>query len=232
MLTTLFALTLAAGVHGAAPRNPTPTTPIVVELFTSEGCSSCPSADRALATLAALQPIAGVEIVPLSFHVDYWNYLGWRDPFSSAANSERQRRYATDGRIYTPQMIVDGQDAFVGDYDDAIAAATRRARATHVSVPLTVKRLDDHTVEVTSAPVDGAEVWIAVSESGLSVEVPRGENEGRTLAHTGVVRRLMRADGTQRIALEPAWKQSSLTMVAFAQRPGQGEIIGVSTRRL
>ena len=105
-------------------------TPVVVELFTSEGCSSCPPADELLAKLDKTQLIAGVEIIPLEFHVDYWNELGWTDPFSSSLFSERQNSYARafgNGRIYTPQMVVDGGAEFVGSNSGRAYEAIRRA---------------------------------------------------------------------------------------------------------
>ncbi|MFO0747858.1 MAG: DUF1223 domain-containing protein [Myxococcota bacterium] len=164
LLPAFAALSLAF----AAPPPDPPRTPVLVELFTSEGCSSCPTADQALATLAALQPVAGVEIVPLAFHVDYWDHLGWKDPFSTPAWSARQGGYAAlDGGLYTPQMVVDGRAAFVGDYAAAVAAATARRTAPRAALTLMVKTLDDAAVVEArldeGAPAD-AEVWVALSE--------------------------------------------------------------------
>src|SRR5579862_6665278 len=112
-------------------------TPVVVELFTSEGCSDCPPADRVLSWLAKSQPVRDVEIIPLSEHVDYWNHWGWSDPYSSSAFSNRQRNYAIDlrGEIYTPQMIVGGTVEFVGsDANRALKAITNESHASKVTV--------------------------------------------------------------------------------------------------
>src|SRR5882724_10951247 len=116
----------------------TPRTPVLVELFTSEGCSSCPPADLLLSRLQQSQPIAGVEVITLSEHVDYWNQLGWTDPFSSASLTERQRQYTAvlrgDG-VYTPQMIVDGKIGFVGsDRQKALPAIAEAAKAPRTGI--------------------------------------------------------------------------------------------------
>src|SRR5438876_2184815 len=116
-------------------------TPIIVELFTSEGCSSCPPADEVLARLERTQPVPGAEIIPLSEHVDYWNYIGWADPFSAAAFSARQGEYARtfglDG-AYTPQMVIDGQTEFIGsNLSQARSAIAKAAQASKAQVTLT-----------------------------------------------------------------------------------------------
>src|SRR5579862_8138820 len=112
-------------------------TPVVVELFTSEGCSDCPPADKLLSWLAKSQPVKDVEIIPLSEHVDYWNHLGWSDPYSSSALSQRQRDYSNSLRseVYTPQMIVDGTVEFVGsDADKALRAISSELHTPKVTV--------------------------------------------------------------------------------------------------
>src|SRR6267142_4441733 len=129
LATTVFGDRVRAeAADGSAPRRM-----VLVELFTSEGCSSCPPADAVLSQLVARQPVAGVKVLALGEHVDYWDRLGWRDPFSSAAYSARQADYASKafhgGDIYTPQMVVNGREALVGsDYRAATAAIARAAR--------------------------------------------------------------------------------------------------------
>src|SRR3954462_2451752 len=115
-------------------------TPVIVELFTSEGCSSCPPADLLLNHLQQAQPVPGVQVISLSEHVDYWNQLGWTDPFSSAGFSERQKQYANifrgDG-VFTPQMVVDGKSQLVGsDSQKALRAITEAAKAQKAVVNL------------------------------------------------------------------------------------------------
>ena len=212
----LFAVALliaSGGVHAAPP------TPVLVELFTSEGCSDCPPADTLLEQLIATQPIAGVEIIGLGQHVDYWDRLGWKDRFSSAALTNRQQVYQTrfsTPSMYTPQMVVDGRAEFVGSDAAAARRAIDRAQTTpHGVVRLTIEGADGDvalsfqgrgrgadsaaphiavSVAVSDLPRlgrgDRADVIVAVTESGLRTDVKRGENHGRTLTHAAVVRHL------------------------------------------
>src|SRR5689334_23574142 len=195
-----LALVLAFST-GSAPADPAGSrTPVLVELFTSEGCSSCPPADALLAELARSQPVARAEVVPLALHVDYWNRLGWADPYSSAAFSERQNDYAGragSGRVYTPQMIVDGGAELVGsDSSRARAAIAEAARAPKTALTLAVAAKEPRALAVTvdvSAPhaASGpADVLVAITEDHLESDVTRGENAGRKLSHVGVARHL------------------------------------------
>ena len=188
LLVGLFALTALPGLPAMAAERP-----VVVELFTSQGCSSCPPADALLATLAD-RP----EVLALAFHVDYWNRLGWVDPFSSAWATARQSAYATQmgsSQVYTPQAVVDGGRDVVGSdraaLDLAIAAARRDP-----SVPLTLTA-SDAALQVAvdpAAPAD-AVLWLVGFDDRHETPVRRGENAGRTLVDRNVVRSLARLDG-------------------------------------
>jgi hypothetical protein len=262
------AASVLIGREGRAPEGSNPSAaaelsgaaqparmPVLVELFTSEGCSSCPPADRVLARLAASQPIAGAEVIPLSFHVDYWNYLGWADPFSSPQFSERQgeyaRAYGKEG-VFTPQMIVDGLREFPGGNsglaDESIAAAAKRAKA-----PVSLDRERPNAagevalgVRVEGLPKiergEAAFVLLAVTESGLSADVRRGENAGRRLGHVGVVRRLttlgpVSAEGGEfraraTVKVERNWRRENLRAVVFAQERGSRRILAAGSVKL
>jgi hypothetical protein len=197
---------------------------VLVELFTSEGCSSCPPADAVLARLHRDQPVAGVQLVVLSEHVDYWNNLGWRDPFSDARFSDRQSEYGD--RIYTPQVVVDGRiDVLGSDEAGIVRAAKAAARDAHGIVRL---ERSPRGVQISVGGLSGhpdARVMLAVVEDGLVSKVERGENAGRTLAHTAVVRTLRQvgtvAAGASQwsaevaVSLDVSWKRPRL--IAFVQ---------------
>ncbi len=226
-----------------------PRTPVIVELFTSEGCSSCPPADQILKQLIASPPVDGVTVIGLSEHVDYWDRLGWKDPFSDALFSRRQTDYAAHApggggdNIYTPQMIVDGGDGFVGsDRAKALNAIRKAAAQPKRSITLAWSTTQPGKLDI-DVPAGGerqsSTVFMATTEDGLSTRVTRGENSGHTLAHDGVVRRLVelgKTDGTGAYrATVPApfdhiATRANARIVVFAQRPG-GAITAVGMIR-
>jgi hypothetical protein len=202
VLVSLFiAAWLAWGSDSVSEANA--RTPVLVELFTSEGCSSCPPADRFLEKLDH-QPVAGAEMIVLSEHVDYWNHIGWKDPYSAHLYSERQsvygERFGLDS-VYTPQMVVDGSSQFVGS-NPALAdkAFAKALGVPKISVRLSLISADPTGLHIhldTGAlePSFGAreaEVQIAVALSRAESEVSSGENAGHRLAHVSVVRSLTR----------------------------------------
>jgi hypothetical protein len=219
--------------------------PVVVELFTSEGCSSCPAADAALRELEQAQSVPGVEIIALGEHVDYWNRLGWRDTFSSPQYTERQRRYAASlgTSSYTPQAVVNGRYELVGSQRVALATAVAQAAQAPQSVlRLTVQagRLQAH---VSSVPVGtpAADIVLLITESGLESQVGRGENQGRLLRHAAVVRELrplgrLAANGTfsadTELALYPTWQVAKLKAVVLVQEVASRRIVGAASAKL
>jgi hypothetical protein len=227
---------------------------VVVELFTSEGCSSCPPADALLKELSEQQKVEGVQIVALEEHVDYWNHLGWKDPYSAAEFSQRQSDYAhmfgTDG-VYTPQMVVDGQTEFVGSRSlaerEAIQNAANQPKAEIALVGGEHSSPDKTAYEVQIKSLGGisargeTELWIAVTEKGLQTDVKAGENSGETLKHAAVVRSLRKIDTlrdpagyTLQIhpAIDPGWKKENLAVVAFLAEKSSHKIIGAAATAL
>jgi hypothetical protein len=225
-------------------------TPVLVELFTSEGCSSCPPADELLRRLDESQPVAGAEVIALSEHVDYWDDGGWKDPFSAHANSERQDRYAArfrTGGVYTPQMVVDGEFEFVGsDARTAVQFIGKAASIQKVSVTLTsVQKNQDGKVSLhveaaplpTSSGASTATVLLAVADDEDVSNVGRGENSGRTLTHVAVLRKLKevgtinKANGfsknVETDASIPSAKKSRL--IVIVQELHEGKILGVTS---
>jgi len=218
-----------------------PRVPVVLELFTSEGCSSCPPADRLLAALLEEQPVAGALVIGISEHVDYWDHQGWRDPFSNALFTRRQQVYAarfgTD-RIYTPQMVVDGRAEFVGgDRAEALAGIRRAAASRKTPVGLAWATSERRAIRVQVAPgaAPNADVWLVIVEDGLSSAVTRGENGGHTLHHAAVARRLTKLGATSKdgsfsaepaAAPDPEWRTPALTAIVFLQDRRSGAIIG------
>jgi len=164
--------------------------PVVVELFTSQGCNSCPPADALLGELAR-----DPGVLALSFHVDYWDYIGWKDPFGSAQHTERQRDYMSSlglRYVYTPQMVIDGRHDAVGSNRRAVTRAITESKETApaVSVDLTGENGGEVRLSAGTAPEGGATVWLVTFDDAHKTEVPRGENRGRNLANYNVVREL------------------------------------------
>jgi hypothetical protein len=214
----------------------------VVELFTSEGCSSCPPAD------ALLERLAGRPgVFALSFHVDYWDDLGWPDRFASAENTARQHAYARSlgaRGLYTPQLVVGGADAFVGSDADHAEGSVTRALASPAPVRLALRV---HTTpgeavvdyEAQGAPA-GAVLDVAVVERTATSEVRAGENAGRTLRHANVVRSFASSpvspSGTVTLRLPPALRRAGADVIAYVQRPssdgGGMPILGAASARV
>jgi hypothetical protein len=217
--------------------------PVLVELFTSEGCSTCPPADALLAKLCQLQPVAGVEVIALEEHVDYWDRQGWRDPFSSAEFTARQVRYVETLHVespYTPEMVVDGHSELVGS-DSERALREVAAAGSHAKPPmkLAVKGRDGDrvTLAISSGAPGAADVWLAITESGLASDVSRGENAGHRLARTMVVRKLIsvgkvkaneKFEAEPVIKLAPSWNIEHLRAVVFEQERDSKRVLGVA----
>jgi hypothetical protein len=222
-----------------------PARAALVELYTSEGCDSCPPADRWLNGFPA-NGFGRREAVPLAFHVDYWDYIGWKDAFALPDYGERQRRLAARARsgvVYTPQVIVGGAD-FRGwesaGFADRIGQINRAPAGADIELKL---REGGGTIEVLARvslrqqaetrPV----LYIALYESGLSTEVKAGENRGRTLRHDYVVRELvgplaLEGGGTETsrtLGIKPEWRRGKLGVAAFVQDGGSGEILQALT---
>jgi len=222
-------------------------TPVLVELFTSEGCSSCPPADRLLATLDSRQPVAGAHIIVLEEHVDYWEGLGWHDRFSSSLYTTRQNLYAPRLKFdspYTPQMVVDGAFQFVGnDPSKALAAIAKAAALSKIPINLALPTLDgkriSSVVSTTSkSALPRGDLYAALVDLTASTEVKSGENGGHHLDHVSVVRSFQRVGKLQDLSNGPiSFKMtaptdttsSNMRLIVFAQLPDQGTIRGVAT---
>lgn len=220
---------------------PTPAhKAVVVELFTSEGCSSCPPADELLGRLRQDKTADRAEIIPLGFHVDYWNDLGWKDRFSSAAYSARQQEYAhhlrTEGP-YTPQMVVNGEREFVGNSSSTARQEIDRSGREPARAEVSIFRVTPGTFRVRTKADSVADVLLAITEDNLATQVGSGENGGRTLHHSAVVREFRRIGKTENGAFESElplkfnheWKPADLRLVVFVQDPATGKILGASS---
>jgi hypothetical protein len=232
--------------------------PVVLELFTSQGCSSCPPADRLLTRLGS-DPQLSTRVFPLSFHVDYWNYIGWTDPFSSAKWSSRQRRYARtfeSQRVYTPQLVVNGREEGVGSKEGEVEDMVHRALGRPAAAKLHVQLAPGSDpgqlraqvqAQVVEPPQDASgkplDLMVALYEKDLTTSVERGENASRTLRNDYVVRVLedagklapqggagMKAEVV--FDLDPSWKVRDLGVVAFLQDPRTGAVYGAARATL
>lgn len=220
--------------------------PVVVELFTSQGCSSCPPADEVLSRLRQ-DHIRG-SVIPLAYHVDYWNHLGWRDPFSAPQWSERQREYARSLRsgVYTPQVVINGRTQLVGSSEGAIrreiARQMSRGNDAQIAIDKVTRNGDSLVVEVRGRIVTtakGATLFVVLFEDGLTTAVAHGENSGARVTNDGVVRweaPVMQVEHDERrrtvtIPLSASWKLDHLGVAAFAQDKAH-EIRGAAVQRV
>jgi hypothetical protein len=233
-------------LHGAGAGSDV-RTPVLVELFTSEGCSSCPPADRFLEKLDG-QPVQGAEMIVLSEHVDYWNHIGWKDPHSASFYSQRQSAYASRfglDSVYTPQIVVDGTSEFVGSNSGLADKAFRKA----LGVPKLPVRLSSISADASNTlhahletgTLDAsfgsreAEVYVAVALNRAESQVSAGENAGHRLAHVSVVKSLTKVGALKQgqvlaqdvqLKLGPGSDANGLRLIAFVQEPRQGRVLG------
>lgn len=230
-----------------AARSPdTGSTPVLVELFTSEGCSSCPPADALLTRLGRTQPVRQADVIVLEEHVDYWDRLGWKDPFSSEAATARQGEYGEafgGGQVYTPQMVVDGHAEFVGSSEGQALRAIRTASQTpKPAIRLTWAdggMLAIHVEPLTNATRgDAPQVYLALTENTLHSGVKRGENAGRELEHDGVTRQLIAVGRAETgstgfssmvpVRAAPEWNRANLRAVVFVQERQSRRVLAAS----
>jgi hypothetical protein len=246
-------------VHGASAtpltaRDDGSRTPVLIELFTSEGCSSCPPADALLEKLDRSQPVNGAELIVLSEHVDYWNDIGWKDPYSSHEYSERQSAYAARfgrGSVYTPQMVIDGHSQLVGsDERGAIAAVENETKFAKVPLSLSAIRFESNnklSMHVEAGPLvpsssaaHSASLFLTIADDSDESQVSRGENAGRTLKHVAVLRSLVpagtvgKSDKLSRDITVNFNNQNrkALRIVGIIQEPSAGRVLGVTSARL
>lgn len=219
-------------------------TPILMELFTSEGCSSCPPVDTWVAQIDASQPVAGAEIIVLSEHVDYWDHDGWKDPFSSAAITARQQAYVHNlglSDVYTPQIILDG----AAELKPADAQQTSQSLTKAAGAPMTPVRLSSAAVAAAtltghieadgSALKKNADVFVAVAIDKTLTDVLAGENNGKKLVNIAVVKEMVKVGKLEKgksfdqpfsVKLWPDADPANLRVIAFVQESGPGRVVG------
>jgi hypothetical protein len=247
LLVSVAVKTHARSHHDAAKASD--LQPVVLELFTSEGCSSCPPADAFLKQLDDAGHVNNAEIIAIEEHVDYWDHLGWRDPFSSHDWTARQENYARsfghDG-VYTPQLIVNGRRDVVGSSSrearqDIVEASKIPSLTLHLSkVEVSAKSAEfSISFENTAPETRSALLLLAVTERGLASDVLRGENEGRNLSHAPVLRSLTTIQTPKtnpsavteikaQVTLDPSWKRENLRFVTFLQERKTLHILGAA----
>jgi hypothetical protein len=236
-------------------RADTKPTPILVELFTSEGCSSCPPADEFLGRLNRGQPISGVSIIGIEEHVDYWNHDGWTDPYSSPEWTARQVAYVDhfkESTAYTPQAIIAGEHSVVGVRDREILQAIQQsALQPRVDIDATMEPLASDGVlrihvragKLPSIADDSVELWLAIAERDVAQKVNSGENAGRELRHSAVLRSLRKlgvAKGNTDVSFEASpqsrvshdWRSQNIEAIVMAQEKKSRRVVGVAVARL
>jgi hypothetical protein len=252
-LTSILMILACIRTYGQAVNAPdTSAVPVLVELFTSEGCSSCPPADELLQQLDASQPTPGVQLIVLSEHVDYWNHDGWKDPYSSSSLTERQTEYVRSlglNTAYTPEMIVDGASELkASGIQQLIEAFQKAASAPKIPVRISSLSVESGSPQLLRAhvEVDGAslkhnaEIYVVLALDHAESQVLRGENTGRHLAHVAVAEEFTRIGKLEKqksfskdiqIMLKPGVEPSNVRVIAFVQGSGPGKVLGAALQK-
>jgi hypothetical protein len=245
VLFSLFLLVMPLLSYAADSANA--GAPVLIELFTSEGCSSCPPADRLLVDLDRTQPVSGADLIVLSEHVDYWNSLGWQDPWSSAFFTERQNSYSDQFKlrsVYTPQLVVNGEaEASGNDWGQAKKACEKALSEQKIPVRISAITLDGGTLhahlETDALPdsIHKADLYVVLALDHAESQVKAGENSGRKLAHVSVVQSLNKVGSLEKgkaftkdvqLKLNSKSDPSNLRVIAFVQEPGPGKVLGAA----
>ena len=241
ILLTIFGLTNylpTSQTNADKPAKPTAQPVVVLELFTSQGCSSCPPADKALEDITEQAAKVGQQVYGLSFHVDYWNRLGWQDPFSSKQFTDRQRQYdrLLKAQTYTPQLVINGQQDVVGGQRGAIAQAIqtiqKQPASAFVGVDGTLTRdAKEVNVRYELSAAGAYRVNVALVQKEARTAVRNGENGGRTLVNTNVVRQFKTVDesgtlGAVSLPIPAGLSADQTAVLVYVQRTDTGQVVG------
>ena len=251
LMAAFFAAWMSVAASDAPSRNV--SSPVLVELFTSEGCSDCPPADALLQKMDQSQT-GGAQLIVLSEHVDYWNHIGWIDPYSSHFFSDRQTAYSDRfglKSVYTPQMVVDGTTEFVGNNPNLANQAIQKAEA-QAKVPVRISAISLDTPHALRAHLEAdalpesskvrkADVCFVVALDHAESQVLRGENGGRHLTHVGVVQSLTKVGNVEigksfaqevQVKLDSKTDLNNLRVIAFVQQTGQRQVLGAALEKI
>jgi hypothetical protein len=250
LLTTAFLLILPLPAASNAVPDAANAVPILVELFTSEGCSSCPPADDMVRDMDATQPFAGTRVIVLSEHVDYWDREGWKDRYSSFQFTERQSAYVRAlglSTAYTPQIIIDGSKELKGSLSDVALTVEKEAAIPKLSVRIGSAKIESTTELKARIEVDaseqkhGADVFLAVALDHAESQISSGENSGRHLQHVAVLAELKKIGRIEKgkkftqdttLKLKPGIDPTNVRVIAFVQEFSQGKVLGAAELKL
>ncbi len=251
LIAILLATVSAVAANDMSAASKTAGVPILVELFTSEGCSSCPPADAWLQQLDSSQPVPGARLIVLSEHVDYWDHDGWKDPFSSPALTDRQEAYGRAfglASVYTPQIIVDGKSELQPNNSQQVDQVFRTATSTP-TIPVGISSVTTKGTGMVEAhlEIDGvtlkrdSDIYLALALDHAESQVLRGENGGKRLPYVAVVRTLKKVGRLQKgkkfdqdveVKLDRDLDEANLRLVVFVQNSGPGEVLGAASEML
>ncbi|GAB3773466.1 DUF1223 domain-containing protein [Spirosoma horti] len=238
LLLLLTAYVMAFWAPDKSPIKPAPQPVVVLELFTSQGCSSCPPADRAVQEITRQAASTGQMVYSLSFHVDYWNRLGWQDPFSNKLFTDRQRQYdrALNSQTYTPQLVINGKQDVIGGQkakiEQAIQSIQKQPASGFIGVEGSVARnAGQVTVQYELSAAGPYRVNVALVQKEAVTAVKNGENGGRTLTNTNVVRQFKTVDqtgtsGRLSLPLPTGLSADQTAVLVYVQRTDNGQVVG------